>query len=155
MKIKNTKTDILLNIAAVACLAAVTLYLLVRWSQIPMTIPGHYTADGQIDSWTARTTLWQLPVLGWVLYVLITILEQFPGVWNTGVTVTEENRTAVYRTLKTMIGWVKLAMSALLSLVALASLGNGYKIFLVLAAVGLLAAFGLVIYFVRRLLQLK
>ena len=44
MKIKNTKTDILLNIAAVACLAAVTLYLLVRWSQIPMTIPGHYTA---------------------------------------------------------------------------------------------------------------
>ena len=79
MKIKNTKTDILLNIAAVACLAAVTLYLLVRWSQIPMTIPGHYTADGQIDSWTARTTLWQLPVLGWVLYVLITILEQFPG----------------------------------------------------------------------------
>ena len=64
MKIKNTKTDILLNIAAVACLAAVTLYLLVRWSQIPMTIPGHYTADGQIDSWTARTTLWQLPVLG-------------------------------------------------------------------------------------------
>ena len=52
MKIKNTKTDILLNIAAVACLAAVTLYLLVRWSQIPMTIPGHYTADGQIDSWT-------------------------------------------------------------------------------------------------------
>ena len=108
MKIKNTKTDILLNIAAVACLAAVTLYLLVRWSQIPMTIPGHYTADGQIDSWTARTTLWQLPVLGWVL-----------------------------------------------SLVALASLGNGYKIFLVLAAVGLLATFGLVIYFVRRLLQLK
>ena len=100
-----------------ACLAAVTLYLLVRWSQIPMTIPGHYTADGQIDSWTARTTLWQLPVLGWVLYVLITILEQFPGIWNTGVTVTEENRTAVYRTLKTMIGWVKLAVSALLSLV--------------------------------------
>lgn len=47
MKIKNTKTDILLNIAAVACLAAVTLYLLVRWSQIPMTIPGHYTADGK------------------------------------------------------------------------------------------------------------
>ena len=41
MKIKNTKTDILLNIAAVACLAAVTLYLLVRCSQIPMTIPGH------------------------------------------------------------------------------------------------------------------
>ena len=154
-KIKNTKTDILLNIAAVACLAAVTLYLLVRWSQIPMTIPGHYTADGQIDSWTARTTLWQLPVLGWVLYVLITILEQFPGVWNTGVTVTEENRTAVYRTLKTMIGWVKLAMSALLSLVALASLGNGYKIFLVLAGIGLLATFGLVIYFVRRLFQLK
>ena len=61
MKIKNTKTDILLNIAAVACLAAVTLYLLVRWSQIPMTIPGHYTADGQIDSWTDRATLWQPP----------------------------------------------------------------------------------------------
>lgn len=52
MKNKNTKTDILLNIAAVTCLAAVTLYLLVRWSQIPMTIPGHYAADGQIDSWT-------------------------------------------------------------------------------------------------------
>ena len=36
MKIKNTKTDILLNIAAVACLAAVTLYLLVRWCKFQM-----------------------------------------------------------------------------------------------------------------------
>ena len=155
MKIKNTKTDILLNIAAIACLAAITVYLLVRWSQIPTTIPGHYTADGRVDSWTARATLWQLPVLGWVLYVVITILEQFPRVWNTGVTVTEENRAAVYRSLKTMIGWVKLAVCALLSAVTLASLGNGYKIFLALAGVGLLATFGLVIYFVHRLLQLK
>lgn len=155
MKIKNTKTDILLNLAAVACLAAVTVFLLVRWSQIPMTIPGHYTADGRVDSWTSRATLWQLPVLGWVLYVLITILEQFPGVWNTGVTVTEENRPAVYRTLKTLVGWVKLAVCALLSLVTLASLGNGYKIFLILAAVGLLATFGLILYYVYRLFQLK
>lgn len=155
MKIKNTKTDILLNIAAIACLAAITVYLLVHWSQIPMTIPGHYTADGRVDNWTARATLWQLPVLGWVLYVVITILEQFPRVWNTGVTVTEENRAAVYRTLKTMIGWVKLAVCALLSVVTLASLGNGYKIFLALAGAGLLATFGLVIYFVHRLLRLK
>lgn len=155
IQIPVTKTDIFLNGAAVACLAASTGYLLVRWSQIPMLIPTHYTLTGQVDAWSSRSTLWQLPVLGWVLYLVLTVLEQFPQLWNTAVTVTDQNRTAVYRTLKTMIGWVKLTVSLLLSAVALASLGDGYKAFLAVAGVSLAALFGLLIFFIHRLLKLK
>lgn len=37
-----------------------------------------------------------LPVMAWLLYLLLTVIERFPKIWNTGVTVTEENRERVY-----------------------------------------------------------
>ncbi|WP_283606867.1 hypothetical protein [Faecalispora anaeroviscerum] len=44
------------------------------------------------------------------MYIGITVLERFPQVWNTGVTITEENKTRIYRILKDMIGTTKLIM---------------------------------------------
>ena len=37
-----------------------------------------------------------LPIIGWLMYIFLTVIENFPQIWNTGVTVTEENKDRVY-----------------------------------------------------------
>ena len=48
-----------------------------------------------------------LPVMAWLLYLLLTVIERFPKIWNTGVTVTEENRERVYTSLLHLISTMK------------------------------------------------
>ena len=48
-----------------------------------------------------------LPVMAWLLYLLLTVSERFPKIWNTGVTVTEENRERVYTSLLHLISTMK------------------------------------------------
>lgn len=56
-----------------------------------------------------------LPIVSWILYVFMTVVEQFPQVWNTGVRVTVENRVRVYRILKNMLGTIKIIIIAVFS----------------------------------------
>ena len=38
----------------------------------------------------------------------MSVIERFPGLWNTGVAVTKENKHRIYRILKDMLKTVKL-----------------------------------------------
>ena len=56
-----------------------------------------------------------LPVMMWILYIGLTVLQHFPQIWNTGVQVTQENRERVYRTLMHMLETLKLLIEAVFS----------------------------------------
>ena len=56
-----------------------------------------------------------LPVMMWILYIGLTVLQHFPQIWNTGVQVTQENRERVYRTLMYMLETLKLLIEAVFS----------------------------------------
>lgn len=100
--------SIAINGLCLALLAGVSLYLIVFWSGIPEQIPGHYNAAGEVDRWGGRGELIFLPALGWIMYIGMTVMEHFPGLWNTGVKVTEQNREQVYRALRTLLETQKL-----------------------------------------------
>lgn len=110
MKIKNNKIDLGMEAICVVILMGITLYLIFNWSSIPERVPLHYDWAGNIDRWGHKTELLILPIMSWFLYLMITGMEQFPKIWNTGVTITEENQVRVYRTLKYMIKSSKLIM---------------------------------------------
>jgi len=112
MKVKNRIFDIILNIACIVLLAGVAVYLLIRWSSIPDQVPGHFNASGEVTRWDGKGALIIPPIIAGVLYIVMTILEQFPQVWNTGVRVTQENMFRVYRILKSMISIIKLLIVA-------------------------------------------
>ncbi len=97
-----------INGLCLALLAGVSLYLIAAWSDIPEQIPGHYDAAGEVNRWSGRGELIFLSALGWVMYIGMTVIEHFPGLWNTGVKVTEQNREQVYRALRTLLATQKL-----------------------------------------------
>jgi uncharacterized membrane protein len=110
MGLKNSRYDIFINIVCLTQLIGIVIYFIIMWDSIPDQIPGHYNAAGEITRWGSKGELLILPIISWFLYLMITGVEQFPQIWNTGVRVTEENKEQVYRILKNMLGAIKLAL---------------------------------------------
>lgn len=100
----------ILNILCLIVLIGITIYLIIRWNAMPKLIPTHYDFAGNVDSYGSKGSVLMMPIMSWVLYILITVLEMFPALWNTGVKVTEENKFRVYAILRLMLDIIKFIM---------------------------------------------
>lgn len=103
VKIKYTKLHITLEIISFLLILAMFIYLLIVWKDIPDTIPMHYNIRGEIDRYANKNSIFFLPVVSLILYVLLTVVAFFPSIWNIPVTITQENRERVYRCIKSML----------------------------------------------------
>ena len=115
IQIKHTITDRILEALSLMLTIGTTLYLAAGWDSFPDRIPAHYNAAGEIDRWVTKGEMVFLPVMMWILYIGLTVLQHFPQIWNTGVQVTQENRERVYRTLMYMLETLKLLIEAVFS----------------------------------------
>jgi len=107
VKIKNTKLHIALEIISLVIILAMFLYPLIVWKDIPDSIPMHYNVRGEIDRYANKNSIFFLPVVGLVLYVLLTVVTFFPSIWNMPVTITHENKERVYRCIKNLLLFLK------------------------------------------------
>lgn len=108
MRIKRNKYDIIVELICLIALIGTSVYLGINWNRIPEEVPMHYNVMGDINRWGQKGELLFLFFLTWIMYIGLTVIEHFPGIWNTGVTVTKENKERVYRILKSMLGTIKL-----------------------------------------------
>lgn len=154
MKLKNSKMDIAMEIICFATLVGMTAFLVSEWSGMPEKIPMHYDWAGNIVRWGEKSELLFLPIMTWGLYAFITFLEQIPQIWNTGVTVTEENKVRVYRVLKYMIKTLKLffALSFVYMVFHSVTMTNLPTWF---TWVSILGTIVLIVFWIVRLLQVK
>ncbi len=154
MFVKRSKYDIVINLICLLLLLGVAGYLAVNWSSIPDKIPSHYNAVGEVDSWGNKMELLVLAIIGWIMYIGITVLEQFPQAWNTGVTVTEENKARIYPILKMMISTLKLLVVGVFVFLALNSaLAKALPLWFL--PVFLVVMFGSIVFFIVRLIRAK
>ena len=155
MKIKNSPADIIMEALGLVMLIGTPLYLVIRWPSIPDKLPMHYNFAGEIDRWGGKGEVLFLVVMVWILYLMISLVEHFPSVWNTGVQVTLENRMRVYRTLKYMVKTLKLAMTLVFTFlifntVAGTPLPGWFTVVYVILIIGDLAFWFIWLYRVRK-----
>ena len=154
MKVKMNKYDIFVEIVCVTLLIGVSIYLYLNWNTIPDKIPGHYNAMGKIDRMGSKGELLILPIIGWLIYLFLTVIEKFPQIWNTGVTVTEENKERVYRITKNLLNTVKLIMVAVFVYLTINS-SQAISLTVWFLPVFLILLFGLMIFFIIKLVRAK
>lgn len=154
LKLKKNKYEIWEEIVCIILLIGVLIYLLLNWNSIPDKIPGHNNAMGEIDRMGSKKELLVLPIISWLMYLGITVLEKFPQVWNTGVTVTEENKERVYRVLKNMLSTMKLIMVAVLVYLTINS-SKAISLSVWFLPVSLTLMFGSIIFFIKKLVRVK
>lgn len=149
MKIRPTIVDIIMEGLSFITVVGTTLYLIISWGSLPDTIPMHYNLSGEIDRWGGKEELIFLPVMMWIIYLGITLMQRFPQVWNTGVIVTPENRERVYRTLKYMVESLKfIVVVDFLLLTIFSATGRNLPVWFTFVFLGVLAA-DLVFWLVR------
>lgn len=154
MKIKKNKYDIIVNLLSFLCLIGVVIFLIISWETIPTKIPGHYNAAGEIDKITDKSSLIMLLVVGWIMFIGLSVVEKFPQIWNTGIEVTEQNKEKVYRILKNMIGTVKLLIALVFSYLTLHSI-TGETLSPLFLPVFLILMFGSIGIFIFQLVKEK
>lgn len=154
LKLKKSKYDILVEIVCLILLIGVLIYLVLNWNSIPERIPGHYNAMGEIDRMGSKKELLVLPIISWLMYLGMTVLERFPQIWNTGVTVTAENKERVYRVLKNMLSTMKLIMVAVFVYLTINS-SQAISLSVWFLPVFITLMFGSIIFFIIKLVRVK
>ena len=154
IKIKRNALDVIETIVSLLCLVGVVVYLILAWHTIPDKIPAHYNAAGEINCWGNKSELIVLPIISWLIFGLITLVERFPGIWNTGVRITPENRDAVYRLLKNLIAVIKIFVLLMFgSITVISSLSLSLPVWYILGFMALL--FGTIAFFIVKLTRLR
>lgn len=109
-KMKLLKTTVyqnILNCLSIVMMSSTFLYLTLYWTRIPHKIPAHYNAAGIIDRWGDKKEIWFIFIVTILMYIMMSLIEHFPKLWNTGVTLTEENQERIYQLLKSMLVTMK------------------------------------------------
>lgn len=114
-KMKKTSFDTTLNIAGILVLIGMSLYLMIHWSSLPDQMPMHYDLNGEIDRWGSKAELLLIPAAAWIMYLFLSVVERFPGIWNTGIEVTTRNKEQVYTLLHHCISTLKLLVTLLIA----------------------------------------
>ncbi|MEE1945932.1 DUF1648 domain-containing protein [Pedobacter sp. KR3-3] len=67
-----------------------------HYRSLPEVIPTHYNAMGKIDAYGSKRTVFILPAIGTILFVVIAILNRFPQVFNYPTEITADNALRQY-----------------------------------------------------------
>lgn len=89
---RRTSLVWIIDLLCVAALIGITIWVGGRYAALPDSIPVHYGANGVIDAYGNKIMIWILAAIMWGLFVGMTAVEQFPGLWNIPFKVTKENQ---------------------------------------------------------------
>ncbi len=88
------KTLEILGMIGVLLLIGLPVYY---FSSLPDTIPMHYGFTGKPDGFGGKATIWITPIMGFLMYAGMTVLNKFPHIFNYPVEITPENAEKQYR----------------------------------------------------------
>ena len=122
---KKTAFSKIANLISLIFVIGILIYILIVWKDIPDMIPGHYNMAGEIDKYSSKNSIWLLVGVQILLFAMMSVIERFPNIWNTGVKITAENRERVYTTLRNMLSYLKMMIMGYLSYMTFQSIGGG------------------------------
>ncbi len=70
-------------------------------------IPSHYNLLGEVDGWGDRSFLWALPSIAFVVYIILSILQRYPEMYNYPIKVTKKNAKSLHRLGVQLIRYIK------------------------------------------------
>ena len=86
------KRHISLEMLALIIVFIIFANLFINWQTIDEPVPTHFNASGAADAWGSKNSLLLLPFVSLSLYILLTIVEFYPRLWNFPIKVSEANQ---------------------------------------------------------------
>ena len=73
-----------------------------------MVIPVHFKITGEIDRFGHKSSLFELPLIATVLYLILTIVNRYSHLFNYMEKITVDNAKEQYKSATTLLRFVKL-----------------------------------------------
>ncbi len=84
---------------------------------MPDTIPIHFNASGRADSYGNKGTIFILPIIASIVFIGLTILNQYPHIFNYLTEITEANAVYQYSIVTRMIRFFKVLIAVLFTII--------------------------------------
>jgi uncharacterized membrane protein len=110
MNLKQTKADRLIEITGWVLVVVLWGLAISAYPTLPETIPTHFNATGEVDGSGPKDMIWIAPIIGSLLFISLTILNNYPHVFNYPVSINAQNAYAQYKSATTMIRFLKLSL---------------------------------------------
>lgn len=80
------------------------------YKHLPNEIPTHYNSFGEVDVYGEKTTIFLLPLIATVLFLIVSISAKNPHTFNYSITITEQNAETQYKNAMRFMQLIKLFM---------------------------------------------
>jgi uncharacterized membrane protein len=103
----KTKLEKVLLMLSIFGIVAMFVYVILIWPQLPETIPRHFNFKGEPDGFGGKGSILVLPFVGLGIFILTTLLSQFPNAFNYPYNVTEEQKHRLYVHGRVCLSWLQ------------------------------------------------
>lgn len=109
--------DYLLEMLALVSLMVSLLLTVFNYADLPDEIPVHYNFIGEADRFGNKQQIWILPVVSFILYLGLTVLNRFPHKFNYPVEIRPDNAEYQYTLATRLVRILKLLIIFLFNLI--------------------------------------
>ena len=119
LEIKLTVLDKMLELVSLFALCLIWWLAIYYFFVLPNIIPVHFSASGKPDSYGSKETIFILPIIGLFIFILLSLLNKYPQIFNYPVKITAANALKQYTNGTRMIRYVKTAVLVIFTLILL------------------------------------
>lgn len=110
LKLETGPSDLILEILATISLLCFFGYILYQYQFLPGTIPTHFDATGTPDDYGRKDTLWVLPAVALIVYLILTFVSRIPHQFNFPFKITPANARRQYTLSIRLLRYLKLVI---------------------------------------------
>ncbi len=115
--VELTKFDKALEQISWCLLLVLWMFTLKNYTNLPQTIPTHFSLSGEVDGYGGKETLFILPIIATLICVGFTILNKYPHIFNYPTEITEENAYRQYQIATRLLRWLKVIIVLTFSII--------------------------------------
>lgn len=97
IKVPYESVDYVMELVCIALLILMWAYAIVEYTSLPDIIPTHFNSAGIADDYGSKSTIFIMPVIGSLVYLLLFVVNMYPHIHNYSVNITPENALKNYR----------------------------------------------------------
>lgn len=113
LKVSLTAADKFYEVLCAAALAALWGVAVYSYANAPDVVPTHFNFAGEADAFGDKQTVFIMPVIGTFLFTVLTLLNNYPYIFNYPVKITPQNALQQYTHATRMIRHLRLAIMLL------------------------------------------
>jgi uncharacterized membrane protein len=159
IKLELTNYDKLFEMLGWSTLITLWIFIVTNYYNLPKIIPTHFNGAGHIDSFGSKLTILLLPIIGTILFIGMTILNNYPQIFNYPTNITADNALEQYTNATKLIRYLKLILVVIFTIITYLTirttkgLSDGLGIWFVPLTLGLI--FIPVIYYTIKSIKIK